>query len=339
MFIKLTPKFRLIFLTFLVVAEIVVLAIMIQFADFSDENYPVLGVTFSKSYAINDLDLDWQETYLAILDDLKVKDIRLVAQWNEVEPEFKKFYFNDLDWMLDRADERDVNVIMAIGRRVPRWPECHDPAWIADLPVEKVEIEQLELIRVLVEHFQSHESIVMWQVENEPFLNSFGECPETSIGMLKKEVALVKSLDERPVMVTDSGELSTWLKTAHLGDKFGHTLYRVVYNEYIGYFNHVFAPSFYRFKSWMVRKSPDDMIVAELQAEPWVPYGYDLQVDVEKMNELMNPDVLLYNISFARKTGFSEIYLWGVEWWYWMKVNGDDSMWETAKEVIGEYNY
>ena len=45
----------------------------------------------------------------------------------------------------------------------------------------------------------------------------------------------------------------------------------------------------------------------------------------EKFNE---------NIEYAKKTGFDEMYLWGVEWWYWMKQKGDNSYWNRVKELF-----
>ena len=46
-----------------------------------DINY---GTTFSWKYA-DEMGLDWQETYIKILDDLGVKNLRLVAYWEDIE--------------------------------------------------------------------------------------------------------------------------------------------------------------------------------------------------------------------------------------------------------------
>ena len=319
------------------VAIIVVLLFFIYLRDFSFGRAPQLGVTFSKSYAEYGLKLDWKQTYLAILDDLQVKNVRVVVQWDQVEPEFSKYEFADFDWMLAEAGQRNVDIILAIGRRTPRWPECHDPSWLGALPAEKIASEQKRLVRDLVEHFKPFDSIKMWQVENEPFLTSFGECPAISVDQIKQEVALVKSLDDRPVLITDSGELSSWFKTAHLGDKFGHTLYRQVYNKYVGYFTYVFPPAYYWYKAKMVGLDALDVIVVELQAEPWVTPGHDLVKDAPMFNQSLTPETLQSNVSYATRTGFPEVYLWGVEWWYWLKVNASDPiLWNTAKDLIGK---
>ena len=42
------------------------------------------GMSFNVPYA-QELGLDWKETYLAILDDLGVKKLRLAGQWNLIK--------------------------------------------------------------------------------------------------------------------------------------------------------------------------------------------------------------------------------------------------------------
>ena len=41
------------------------------------------------------------------------------------------------------------------------------------------------------------------------------------------------------------------------------------------------------------------------------------------------------NIKFAKKTGLDEFYLWGAEWWYWLKTKHDKpEIWEEAKKLF-----
>jgi hypothetical protein len=57
--------------------------------------------------------------------------------------------------------------------------------------------------------------------------------------------------------------------------------------------------------------------------------------DIEEQYRSMNPEKLRSMAQFARRTKFSESYLWGVEWWYLLKSqNNNPEMWETAKEII-----
>jgi hypothetical protein len=39
------------------------------------------------------------------------------------------------------------------------------------------------------------------------------------------------------------------------------------------------------------------------------------------------------NIEFAKKSGLKTHYLWGAEWWYWMKQNGHPEFWDIAKTL------
>ena len=54
------------------------------------------GATFSKKFC-EELGLNWQETYIAILDDLKVRNLRLPAYWDEIEPDEGTYNFKDFD--------------------------------------------------------------------------------------------------------------------------------------------------------------------------------------------------------------------------------------------------
>ena len=49
-------------------------------------------------------------------------------------------------------------------------------------------------------------------------------------------------------------------------------------------------------------------------------------------------DTINDNIEFAKKTGMKEIYVWGVEWWYWMKEKQNQpEIWSEAKKLFINY--
>lgn len=290
------------------------------------------GATFSKSYA-DYLELDWRETYLAILDDLGVTSVRLQSDWDKTEITEGNFNFSALDWQMVEAEKRNVKVLLVVGKRQPRWPECHMPEWLTGATPAETEERLLEFIKTVVLRYKDSSALEMWQVENEPLFNAFGECPPGDINFLKQEIALVKSLDNHPILITDSGELSTWRKTAHLGDYFGTTIYRRVYNNYFGYFRHFFAPAFYRLKAKLVGLLPEKVIISELQAEPWMPDGKESRGTLADQKNVMGLEQISKQIEFARQTGFSRAYFWGAEWWYWAKLEGDDSVWNIGKSV------
>ncbi len=293
------------------------------------------GITFSKKQA-EELGLNWQETFRALLD-LGVKKLRLPAYWNEIEISQDEFNWDDLDWQLEQADKRGVEIILAVGGRLPRWPECHFPDWASKLTKSKREQKILEYIEKVVLHYIGNPVIVAWQIENEPFLSHFGDCPEFSSKFLDKEIALVRSFDDRPIVITDSGELSIWIPAARRADIFGTTMYRDTYSRVLKrYIHYPIRPGFFRFKKNItsIFAHPDKWIVIELQAEPWGPIPFQ-NLSKEERDKTMNLEKFKAILEFARQAGFREFYLWGAEWWYWEKtVNGDDSLWKEAKMLF-----
>lgn len=313
---------------FVIVVFIVGVGLSLYYQDYSQPDFK-LGVNFSKSYS-EYLGLNWQKTYLAVLDELKVKTIRLSAPWNEIEKTEGKWDFAPLDWQVAEATKRDVAIVLVIGRRTPHWPECHDPEWIKDLPEPIVIDAQLAMLKAVVNHYKANKNIKVWQVENEPLVDVFGVCPKGDLNFLRQEVAFVKNLDSRPILVTDSGELSLWAEAGTVSDLFGTTMYRVVYNSWFGYTFYHWPPVFYHLKSWLIGRSSRDMVVAELQAEPWAPAGL-LNTSLKEQFISMDSARLVRHVAYARKAGFSGAYLWGVEWWYWLKEKQNQpELWQTG---------
>jgi hypothetical protein len=294
------------------------------------------GATFSQKQAI-DLGLDWREVYVAMLDDLGVKKLRLPAYWDEVETKSDRFFWDDLDWQIAEASRRNVDIILAVGGRLPRWPECHFPEWTNTYSKNEREEKILNYIKKTVERYKDKQNIVAWQVENEPFLTHFGECPKLDKSFLDAEIALVKSLDNRKVIVTDSGELSIWVPAAKRADIFGTTMYRDTYSSHLKrYIHYPITPGFFRLKKNLTRifAQPGDWIVIELQAEPWGPKPFQY-LSKEERSKTMDLEKFQDIIKFSAKTGFKEFYLWGVEWWYWEKETQNNSgLWEEARKLF-----
>lgn len=301
------------------------------------------GITFSTKFS-RELGLDWQKNFEAILQELKPKKLRLVAYWDEIEKEQGRFDFTELDWLLDKTRQAKSEVILVLGLKVPRWPECHIPAWAKNLGVEEREETLREYTQVLVERYKSRQEVMVWQVENEPFL-WFGQCPQRGSKFLGKEIEVVKRADSlRPVLVTDSGELGLWFKAVKYGDVFGTTMYRKVFPRFIGPFfgvvEYPLPPNFFRLKEKMIRlvtgNSTKRFIVVELQGEPWGPQPI-VQMSLEQQLSIFSPQYFQETIEYAKKTGFDEYYLWGAEWWYWLKEkHGDSRFWNEAEILFNK---
>jgi hypothetical protein len=291
------------------------------------------GVTYS-AHAARDLGLDPVAAYQAMLDELKPQRLRLVAYWSDVEPKAGVFDYHELDSQVAEAEKRGIPYVIALGQKVPRYPECFAPTWAKVLPVEQQHTRLLDEVENTVRRYDGNAHLVTWQVENEPYLD-FGECPKFNEQFLQQEVSRMRQLTHKPLLLTDSGERSLWLGVTQYGDEFGSTLYRVVINDKTGgVFHHFLWPEAYTWRGNLAKKlhpNVKKVIVSELQAEPWgngpgKPQSfYDLTMGHEQFAD---------NVQFARQVGFAEVYMWGVEWWYYEKLHGDDYYWKTAAGVF-----
>ncbi len=296
----------------------------------------VWGVNFSQKHATY-LGTDWQKSYSAILTDLKVKKIKLASYWDLIEKEKDVYDFADLDWQIREAEKYNIEILLVIGMKTGRWPECHIPGWAKGLDKEVQQEEILELVEQLVLRYQGSEAVFAWQVENEPFF-PFGECPWVDKEFLKKEIAFVKSKDNqsKPIIVSDSGEGSLWITAASFGDIAGTTMYKRVWVRQVGiYLTWPFPSAFYYLKTKLIESLFDKKVICiELQAEPWCAAGInDCSLDEQK--KTMDLAQFRYNINFAKRTGIKEFYLWGAEWWYWLKEKQNDSgIWDEAKKLF-----
>jgi hypothetical protein len=293
------------------------------------------GVAFSKTFAA-DMGLDWRENYLAILDDLGAKRIRLPLYWQDVEPEPGKYDFEDYDWMVEEAGKRNIELILVIGRKLPRWPECHTPFWADKLTEAEKQEKILSVMEKEIERYKDIPNLRLWQVDNEPFL-PFGQCTTTDKNFLDREVSKVREIDPgHRIMVTDSGELSIWVRAAKRADIFGTTMYRVIHKDPVGYFKYPLPPRFFWLKANLVHLffPGKPIVVSELQAEPWGPkLIYDLPLDEQEKS--MSLAQFRENIEYAKTVGFPENYFWGAEWWFWLKTKHNrPEFWEEAENVI-----
>lgn len=294
------------------------------------DSHVEFGVNFSPLYA-ESFGLDWKKTYLALLEELGVRRFRLAAYWNMAEPQDDAWNFESLDFQLDEAAKADAKVILAVGRKLPRWPECHTPSWVDTSKKKEMEAELLEYVQQVVKRYKDHPAVERWQVENE-ILFPFGICPNWfGLGTLKKEIMHVRSLSSKPIVVTDSGEWTAWIPISFYGDMLGISMYRESWNDYLGYIPFPIRPGYYQSRASLISPWKKNVIVTELQTEPWSGKGIK-ELTNEEIHASMSIEKMSGNIEFAKYVGFPEVYLWGAEVWYWLKEKGDPSYWDAVKE-------
>jgi len=299
------------------------------------------GMSFNTPYA-RELGLDWRETYDAILDDLGVRHLRLAAHWPMVEPVAGTYNFIELDYQIERAEEVGAEVIFAVGRRLPRWPECHIPEWVRALPVAEQQSSQLVYMEQVVQRYKDSPAITIWQVENEPFLEvfAFEHCGVLDLEFFEQEIALVRDLDPtRPILITDSGNLGTWHAAYSRGDLFGTSVYVHFWNPELGQFRTVLPPWAYIVKDNLMALvyGEQPTMLIELSAEPWLLQPIvDTPLDIQftRMNLEKFEDILAY----AEGTHYDTQYLWGAEWWYWLLLQDEPEMWERGQKLYMKDN-
>ncbi len=326
--------------TLLTLLTVVVLIVLVLFI-LARKEVPdriTYGMSFNVPYAL-ELGLDPITVLDALIDDLGIRHFRIAAHWNLTEPRKDVYDFSYMDEQLAHIEAKGGTAIVGVGRRLPRWPECHVPGWAGSLSWEDQKKEIKEYITDVVNRYKNSSAITYWQVENEPYLTLFApeHCgEELDEDFLQEEIDLVHSLDPgRPILVTDSGNLGTWKGAYKRGDAFGTSVYVYFWNPDLGQFRTILPPSFYRIKDRLMSLiyGKKSTFLIELSLEPWlvdsvtkVPLETQyMRMDAEKMDEI---------IAYAEETRFATQYLWGGEWWYWVKEKGNDEYWEKGRTIF-----
>lgn len=330
----------------IIIGSILILAAILAFIFRPSATHKIqrVGVSFSVKYA-QELGIDWQEAYMALLDDIDINYLRLMSNWDRHEPVDDQFNFEELDWQMDRAHEAGARVSLAIGLRQPRWPECHYPDWAKRMPREEWHPKLMEYLEVVVNRYKHHPALMSYQLENEALNHWFGECFVHDRAHLKEDLAkefeLVKSLDSQHPVVMSLSDQHGLPAGEPTPDIYGYSVYRVVYNTQIakGYFVYPTPVWYHRMRAWIIDVLKDrPILVHELQLEPWGPAPTP-QLSIPEQDKSMDVQQMYENVDFARQIGLDEAYLWGAEWWYWRKtVLEDPDPWVAAKDIVRQIN-
>lgn len=304
---------------------------------YSEKDKPLtIGVSFIPSYAAY-LGVDPQQTMDALINEMGVKNFRLVSYWEEIEPEAGKYDFSQLDWQFAKAEDSHAKITLSIGLRQPRWPECHAPKWVDTSQPYQKWLPQLEsFMTKAIERYKNSPSLESYQLENEYF-NKFGQCRDSSRSRLISEFNLVKKLDNRhPVIISRSNNYPNLPLGQPQPDVVGMSVYRRVWEGQIThrYFEYPLPAWYYGFLAGAEKiATGKDSIIHELQAEPWPPNGQPMtDTSLAEQNKSLNAERLKNRFDFGKNTGMRTMYLWGAEYWYYRKqILRDPSVWNVAK--------
>lgn len=295
-----------------------------------------LGVSFIPDYAAG-LGVDPQKTMDA-LTGIGVKNFRLVSYWSDMERSKGTYDFSQLDWQFKKAEAAHANVLLTVGLRQPRWPECHMPDWAASEPRSQWQPQLENFMQAVIERYKDSPALEKYQLENEYFLQGFGTCTDFSRDRLISEYNLVKKLDpSHPVVVGRSNNALGFPLGQPQPDEFSISVYKRVWDA--GYTHRYIE---YPQTSWFyayiagVQKifNHKDMIIGELQAEAWPPNGKTITATaLSEQDKSFNAKRFEDRVKYAKNTGMPEIYLWGAEYWYYRdQVLHDPSLWNVAKQ-------
>jgi hypothetical protein len=308
------------------------------------DNEPlVIGTTFVPDYA-DSFGLDQHETLNAIFSDLKVRHIRLVSYWKDIETSPGVYDFSKLDWQFDMANKYGAKISLAMGMRQPRWPECHEPSWINVDPNHKEQWQpQLNAyMKAVIDHYKNNPALDSYQLENEFFMKVFGNCKDFNRYRLIAEFNMIKKQDpNHPVLISRSNNWVGIPIGAPTPDKFSISVYKRVWDSTITHRYFEYPQPAWTYATLAGAEeivSGRDMVIHELQAEPWPPKGQEIyNIPVGEQFKSMNPERLRDRIEFGEATGMRSLDLWGAEWWYWLKVkSGDPSVWNVVKDAVNQ---
>ncbi len=274
------------------------------------------------------------------LDELGIKHFRLEAYWNWLQDTGSDVLKTDynIEWQLEKCRRAGVKtVVMCVGRKVPHWPEYHIPEWAKKLSQTDLKQKLLEYLALLVDAYADDPRITHWQIENEPFFE-FGQgspFPDQK-AFLAEEVKIVRDHDKlkRPTIITESGDTGNWIRGASLGDILGVSYYGISYENGSYRTHDTENKTPLDWAIWALETGKPTWMI-ELQAEPWGPRDNKSLLYEESLKS-MDPQRLIEHLIFVKKAGFKDVYLWGLEWWLWMKDNGHPEMWNLAKEIYSQ---
>jgi hypothetical protein len=304
-----------------------------------------LGVSFIPDYAAS-LGVDPKANFDALLN-INVKQFRLVSYWSDGEPSPGTYDFSQLDWQFQKAQTAHAKVILTLGLRQPRWPECHAPSWAANEPTAVWQPQLEAYMKAVINRYKTSPSLQSYQLENEYFLKGFGTCTDFSRQRLIDEYNLVKYTDPaHPVVIGRSNNalgLPIGQPQPVPPDLFSISIYKRVWDSGVThrYLEYPFPAWYYSFVAGTQKALfGTDMMVAELQAEAWPPNGQTIpETSLAEQNKSLNAQRLSDRFEYGKATGMRDIVLWGGEYWYYRKVVlHDPSLWNVATQEYGTTN-
>jgi hypothetical protein len=315
----------------------------------------VLGTTFSQLQC-NFLNISYQECCRDVAT-LPFNAIRVCAYWEEIEKTENVYSYEILDYIVTEFSKKEIQIILTVGIKSPRWPEFHIPKWLRDkyntthqdIAVDsfsEIATKAYQFTENTVCRYKDNPHIKYFLIENEGLNNAeFTNGRHISHAFIHSEIDLVRRLKrpDQKIMCTNAIELSLlWAddkyalrQNLHLADAVGINVYTKIPKNNRQYIEPTFL-FWMKLKNWrnkIIQKGCEPWIT-ESQAEPWELHdgkGSAIHIN-EKNYPSSSPQSSVKLASKLTKIGFNKILLWGCEHWYWHKKNGNNEWWNEIEK-------
>lgn len=316
---------------------------------------PVIGANFSCKRA-EYFGQDCDAALASILDDLGVRRLRLSVYWSDVEREPFVYDWSSIDRQLNELQARGAMALVSIGAKAQRYPEYWLPTWLrleAKIPIDAMPeddplIQQhlFPFLEAATAHLATHPEVEALQVENEPFVHFEGHAFGWRFRkpFVQREIETVRAADggRHPLVISHASWLQTdqtWRWILDRVDVVGQSVYT---KRQRGPW-----PWLYIFPYRIGPLTPDlpgqartasrqgrQLWITELQAEPYEGPGVDVRRAPPAEARSFSVRWLDDNLTLARRSGATRVYLWGIEWWLFRKEQrGDDAYWQRGRQL------
>jgi hypothetical protein len=305
--------------------------------------------------------------------------VRLGAYWSSMEPRAGQFDPSELDWQVDAAEQAGKQVVICVGPvKCFGYPEYFVPDHVLDQPLPEHRLVSgrshpalleagITFARRVVERYRGREVVLAWQVEHEA-VDPLGmeHSWRLAASFLRAEVDAVRAADpSRPVVLngflptSTLVRLSQWWRTRYQGDSLTvarqaanvigvdfyprHALFNLgPWSAYLDGAGRAWQQHRWRqLAAWQSGGSTRQVIVSEVQAEPWEAVTVPPNPSGATMFSCRPEDVIgNYNrvMRYSRRAGVTcGAYLfWGAEYWLVRQAEGDPRYLDAFTRVLAE---
>ena len=176
----------------------------------------------------------------------------------------------------------------------------------------------------------------MIQIEVEPFVPFIKDCPQYVERVADITTIVKESNSRQQVVVSDNAETGSLQRAAKHADVLGLSIFRSRKGTDGQVFTYNWlSTNMYKVKLAWSKVSQQKMLISALQGEPWFTSINMIYTPLQEQEKTMTVSILNDQLNIASQLVTSRVYIDGVEWWYFMKVNnGIDVYWNLIMKML-----